>query len=418
MSAQTSDRTSGDGRRETTKKEYEFLRLKVADAREKIKPTHSFDVEYWTAAADASELSAELYEAEMHLAIRKWKEENGNDTKAWWITSEAHHLVDRIKASHYEKVRYRNQAAQIERGGPLRRASQGLLTPSHMGFGMSKVGVGKRTKSQQSKFKKDLINFYDAAINNPRKPEVVLSVHDSATGHERLKSAVTGAHLVPRSLGKDILVAIFGADVEEELNTPLNGLLLHTDVEEAMDDGAIAIVPNLPDDPSTQEVTVWESTEPKNYKWRVIDPEAEILDEPLEVISEDPASAMTIRDLNGKQLSFKNDMRPRARYLFFLFVVAQLRLAWRQEYRRDRDPSYVPTKQLGKGFWATKGRYLERPFLLALADEIGQDTNIVENIPMVPGDDNEPNHTGVVGIAKLLQFRREEDYDSDEEGTE
>ena len=81
---------------------------------------------------------------------------------------------------------------------------------------------------------------------------------------------------------------------------------------------------------------------------------------------------MTIRDLGGKRLFFRNDMRPRARYLYFLFVVAQLKLAWRHEYRNN--PANVLKKQLGKGFWATKGRYLKRAFLLAIAEEIGHDT--------------------------------------------
>ncbi|KAI2463858.1 hypothetical protein F4781DRAFT_436976 [Annulohypoxylon bovei var. microspora] len=68
------------------------------------------------------------------------------------------------------------------------------------------------------------------------------------------------------------------------------------------------IVPNLPDDPSTQEVAIWESIGPKDYKWRILDPEAEILDEPLEVVPEISSSAMTIRDLDERQLSFKSDI--------------------------------------------------------------------------------------------------------------
>ncbi|KAI0897754.1 hypothetical protein F4806DRAFT_375987 [Annulohypoxylon nitens] len=108
---------------------------------------------------------------------------------------------------------------------------------------------------------------------------------------------------------------------------------------------------------------------------------------------------MAIRQLEGRRLSFKNNMRPRARYFYFLFIVAQLRVAWRNEYRKD--PSKVLAKQLGKGFWATKGCYLQRSFLLALADEIGHVTNFAENIPIEPGDDNDPDYTGVIGIARL-----------------
>ncbi len=123
-----------------------------------------------------------------------------------------------------------------------------------------------------------------------------------------------------------------------------------------MDDGASAIVPDISDDPSTEEVDAWENTEPKQYKWRVIDNDAGVLDQEIEIEN----GTMAIRDLGGKRLFFKTAMRPRARYLYFLFVVAQLKLAWRHEYRKD--PSKVSKKQLGRGFWATKGPYLKRAF--------------------------------------------------------
>ncbi|KAI0843672.1 hypothetical protein F5Y06DRAFT_8842 [Hypoxylon sp. FL0890] len=407
-------RTSSKRARESKEEEYARLRFKFDEARKKIKPSHSFDAKYWISAASASDISVKLHEAEMHLAIHKWKEEDiDNDNLTWWTTPEAHRIIDRIKAAIFEKKQYQKQAERIERGGPVRRAFQTLFNTSQIGLGVSKAGMGKRTRNEQSKFKSDLISFYNAATTDPRKPKVVVTVHDSATGFETRQSSVTAAHLVPHSVGGDILVALFGANVQGELDTPYNGLLLDSDVEKAMDDGAIAIVPNISDDPSTEEVAIWEDSQPKNYKWRIMDPEAGILDETLKAPTKDSPKAMTIRDLDGRQLSFKNDMRPRARYLYFLFAVAQLRLAWRHEYRKD--PSQVLAKQLGKGFWATKGRYLERSFLLALAEEIGHDTNIQENIPMAAGDDNDADDTGIVGIAKLLQSPREDEEEDEED---
>ncbi|RYP62374.1 hypothetical protein DL769_007331 [Monosporascus sp. CRB-8-3] len=79
-------------------------------------------------AADASEISARLYETEMILAIEQWKEEDGgDDTKGWRSTPKAHRIVDKMKAAHFEKMRYRQQAEKIERGGPLRHAYQALF---------------------------------------------------------------------------------------------------------------------------------------------------------------------------------------------------------------------------------------------------------------------------------------------------
>ena len=51
---------------------------------------------------------------------------------------------------------------------------------------------------------------------------------------------------------------------------------------------------------------------------------------------------MTIRDLDGLKLSFKNDSRPEARYLYFLSAVTQLRMAWRHEYRKDPAKTLKP----------------------------------------------------------------------------
>ena len=409
-------RSSSKRTRKQLEADYALLRYQDLEARKKIKLSHSFDANYWLSAAAASDVSAKIHEVETKFAIQKWKEEDGGgngDVMGWWSTPEAHGLIEKLRAAIYEKELYMRQAEKIQRGGPVRRAFQAMFKTSQIGLGAQKAGVGKRTKTQQSKFRQNIIRADGAAITNPRKPKVITDLYDSATGRELVPSHVTAAHIVPHSLGPDVLIALFGINVEGEIDTPYNGLLLQSDIERAMDDGAIAIVPDLPDDPSTEEVATWESTEPKEYKWRVIDDDAEVLDEKfLEGID------MTIRGLGGKRLFFKNDMRPRARCLYFLFVVAQLKLAWRHDYRND--PANVLKKQLGKGFWATKGRYLKRPFLLALAQEIGHDTQLSDNIPMEPGDDNEPDETGIIGIAKLLRFqkRRYEDEDEEDEDEE
>ncbi|KAI0384952.1 hypothetical protein F5Y04DRAFT_246520 [Hypomontagnella monticulosa] len=116
----------------------------------------------------------------------------------------------------------------------------------------------------------------------------------------------------------------------------------------------------------------------------------------------DPHPTTLVRDLDGKRLAFRNDKRPRVQYLYFAFVVARLRLAWRRDYG---SPSKALAKQFGKGFWATKGPYLPRSFLLALAVEIGHDVSIVKGSPIMPGDDDSPNGTVVIAIAKFLQFK-------------
>ncbi|RYP73584.1 hypothetical protein DL770_007744 [Monosporascus sp. CRB-9-2] len=304
----------------------------------------------------------------MIVALHQLQGENGSEsTTEWWSTPEAHRILEKIKAAHFEKIRYKEQAQKIERGSPLSRDSQALFTASQIGLGFKNAGIGKRSRGEQSGFRNNLIAAYGAAREHPRRSNMILSVHDTDTGRELVKTAVRAAHLVPRSFGKDMLVALFGTNVEEELNTPYNGLLLDVNVEKAVDDGAIAIVPDLPDDPSTLEVAIWESTEPKDYKRRIVGADAEILEEPLEVSAENPTNPTYIRDLEGRHLSFKNDMHPRARYICFLLI--------------------------------------------------GHDTNFAENLPIAPGDDNDPDDTGIVAIAKMMQYHKKDgDDDGDGDG--
>ncbi|KAK3366615.1 hypothetical protein B0T24DRAFT_596526 [Lasiosphaeria ovina] len=158
-----------------------------------------------------------------------------------------------------------------------------MFTTSQLGICADKVGMGVRKRSERSKFKEDLIQFYGAATIHPENPKVVISVHDSPTGHEFLKSGVTAAHFFPYKLCPDILVSLFGQDVESEKMTARN------------------------------------------------DKDAESLE--TVIILE--GQGTTIRDLDGQRLSFKKNNRPRARNLYFLFVVAQLKMAWRHENRTD-----------------------------------------------------------------------------------
>lgn len=193
-------------------------------------------------------------------------------------------------------------------------------------------------------------------------------------------------------------------------------------MESALEDGAIAIVPDLPDDATTEQIAMWERDQPKNYRWRIIDEDAPSLDQAIIPKSQEVPDNMFVRDLDGRRLSFKNDNRPGARYLYFLFVVAQLKMAWRHEYRTD--PSKKLKPQLGKGFWATRGRYLNRALLLALAEEIGHDTSFSENIPPLPGTnrDTQPQEdeegtaeVGLIAILKIIAAQRRGDEEEEEE---
>jgi hypothetical protein len=211
-------RTSSKRGREELEKELARRELDLELARKKVRPSLSFDAPYWTLAAEASTAAVEHLLAQKKLAVRNFADSDEAAAGAsWWSTMEARRIIEQLKAATYEKRLYTKQAEKVEQGGPVRRALLAMFTTSKLGIGAEKIGFGKRKQSEQARFKDSLIQFYDAGTPKYNKPKVIASVHDTATGHELVKSNIRAAHLVPYGLGADVLVALFGEDVGNEL---------------------------------------------------------------------------------------------------------------------------------------------------------------------------------------------------------
>jgi hypothetical protein len=76
----------------------------------------------------------------------------------------------------------------------------------------------------------------------------------------------------------------------------------------------------------------------------------------------------TWNDLDGQPVAFRSNQRPRARYLYFYYVVSVLGRSWNENKHWD-----LFKKELGKKVWATPGRYLKKNMLLGFASEVGHD---------------------------------------------
>ena len=88
-----------------------------------------------------------------------------------------------------------------------------------------------------------------------------------------------------------------------------------------------------------------------------------------------------IKDFDSREVSFMNNNRPAARFLYYHVVVTLLR------NRRDRQSGWekFSTEQpAGKPF-ATMGRYMREPLLLALAKNAG-DLNAEEKARLLGGE--------------------------------
>ncbi|KAI1096632.1 hypothetical protein F5B19DRAFT_488585 [Rostrohypoxylon terebratum] len=126
-------------------------------------------------------------------------------------------------------------------------------------------------------------------------------------------------HIVSPSFGNDYMREIFGVD---ELYSPRNGLVLNNVVKSAMEASILVIVPNIPNQPTPEEVAAWRASNPCEYRIRIVKPE-------VKAFRQDYGNdhADYIASLNDHPLVFKNSFRPRQRYLYFLFHMTMLRRA-------------------------------------------------------------------------------------------
>ncbi|KAK3495362.1 uncharacterized protein B0T23DRAFT_441141 [Neurospora hispaniola] len=217
-------------------------------------------------------------------------------------------ITGRMRAASLEKQLYHMQADRIACGGVVSREFVSLAT-SYLGVHVTTENQGKgqqMTRAERVKFRQSLLAAYDAG----RSKDVNL-IFDPATGTYQQSCYMVAVHIVPRKLGHETLSALFQGSTPPNPFSPDNGLLLPRPVAQALDHGALAIVPNIQDEAydSPEALTKWKENEPKEYKWIVIDEQAEhFLDAPFTPNRSQPNDQrtwMTVRELDGKQLHFR-----------------------------------------------------------------------------------------------------------------
>ena len=316
---------------------------------------------YWIRSAEialASKRSVELQTeiSKQHHQEQGFKGEFSQSEKAIILRGQ-------LQALEADERLFKRQAEALSNKNTLkelRRAFIELFTTSKIGLGIIGTGRGKRDSSTQSNFRAACINAYSSSNPDPRRdflwcPIIKTWVHEEHT---------TAAHLFAYMHGQDVMDAVFGVMKNPELFSPLNGLIVSRLVEERFDNGFMVIVPRLPDRPTLAQIALWNDSEPKEYKIRILDlnhPEAH------EFIR--PESDQTWKDLDGTDVEFRSTFRPRARYLYFHYCIQILRRAW----RADKKAAEQMKNEFGKGYWGTIGSYLPESMLRAFIEELGHE---------------------------------------------
>ena len=300
------------------------------------------------------------------ISLQDFGQTNTGGETEWEMTTEAQALFQRLKAYEAEERIFERQKLQLESGGAkrsLRRSFIELFTTSTVGLGIKSAGQGSQDSKDQSKFRSAIISAYDSRDPNPNTSflwdpilKKFISELDTQT-----------AHLFAYAHGQATMDAIFGPMDSSELFSPLNGLLLCREIEDLFDKGFFAIVPHLSDHPSEEEISAWNNSPAKEYKIRILNFKHQKIDKIIHpTVTEEN---LTWRSLDGANVEFRNNFRPRARYLYFHFCLQILRLSWGQQQKQAE----TLKKELGMVFWGTPGRYLPRNMLRAFVDEMGHE---------------------------------------------
>ena len=251
------------------------------------------------------------------------------------------------------------------------------------------IAAGRRDTKLQSRFKQELVEAHNTAHPEPGRDEMWCPILATYVH----KSAIKAAHIFGYALGQDLMTEIFGDKEGErnELFSPENGIMMHTEAEDRFDKGFFVIVPSVNDE-SAEAYKAWHQSDVKAYKIRVVDTKASKMNRFLPL----PGDRRKWIDLEGQDLQFKTSHRPRARYLYYHYCVTMLRRSHHQNEHEN-----ILRDHMGKKFWGTPGPYLRKTFLLALVEELGTDDVLdgAEN----PAEEVETDYTLLAAANETLR---------------
>ncbi|KAJ5899517.1 hypothetical protein N7495_004261 [Penicillium taxi] len=234
----------------------------------------------------------------------------------------------------------------------LERSYCDTIIPRVMAASNNALTANKSKKSKQSQFRADVHEYYGISGGDDSFCHV-LNMHLNG-------KLIKAAHIVPKCLSPEEVAHLFG---QEMINTmdARNGLLLHRCIENALDCGDIVIVPvgSEINQPSRWKCVLINEARRNDIIWQGFyqTPNREIRR------SNDSLKRMKLiksQDIDGKELTFTNDHRPRKRFLYFRFLISYL---WAKRKGREISEEKVQARRV----WPTIGRYLRKSTLQALS---------------------------------------------------
>ena len=334
---------------------------KAKQQRKRLKLTSSFDAAYWTARRDIAEKEIQATLLTKEISIASMKNKTKDNTKDFVESEAGQRLMLQEKSLKLDSKLFQAQAEKMgskEEKFNLRRSPIQLFVGAETGLGI-KNSRGQRDNSLQSAFTLELI-LKTGSKHPTSDNQLWCPIHRNYLP----RPIVIAGHLFPWKCGEDTMQSIFGHSDSghSELFKAENGILWSCEAEERFEAGHFVVVPDVPDQPTEQQLDTWEASDPKEYKIRVLNPTHPLMEDLVYGRGD-----MTWAALDNERLQFKTSFRPRARYLYFTYFVAMLRRSFGGKHLE------VSRAELRKRFWGTPGKYMLEGMLLGFVEEMGHE---------------------------------------------
>ncbi|KAK7427508.1 hypothetical protein QQZ08_005950 [Neonectria magnoliae] len=396
----------------------------IASARKKAKRNISMDAEYWKSFSHLYQLHQNQVIVQSELACQAYMAQaccKDMTEDEWRNSDEAGRLEIQLRGwQQFESIANKHTERLEKRLSSGRESWLRIFSTSKVGLNLN-GGVGRRDSSDQSNFAEKMEEAYCPS------PPAEDHRWDPVLQCWGYRSIVKAAHLYPwrQVNGMDF---IFGKGAQKEIFSPLNGLFLHEIIEDALNKGLVAIVPDVAMEPKNpefpqedqderqQRIRNWESQHVKEYKLIVVNKAS-----PVVMKSKFYGNSLgvsTILDLHDRKLVFKTNFRPRARYIWWTFLNTILHVSWNS----DNNVQHAEIRKVTR-YWGTRGRYVKQNMLLGYVEELGQDVDSILEYATDDEGEEQPDF-GAVGVVvdeavhRAASYGRGDEDDSSDDGDE
>ena len=356
--------------------------------RKEIKLSSSFDSKFWQDLRVVEEKRLESNRLQHKISMETMKMDYDDaDAVIKWRNTEEGTINLQKEAALVKKVdliaKHQAKLAQTASNydTSLRRAFTNFFMGATTGLGLYNPR-GDRPDVLQTQFRNEL-----KELMGTRNTES--SRHWWCPIQSRWTEAIVAGHLFPSMSGPEAMTAIFGETKmlkdksdptkgTSELYRAVNGILWSQAAETRFSLGYFVVVPDLDDNATPAEVQAWQEMPVKEYRIRVLRPNAQKMKEPIV-----PGEPKTWRDLDGKRLDFgEKKFRPRARYVYWTYISTMLKHAFnrKREAQANLPFTQIASQEVGKKYWGSTGSYIKKSQLLGFVEEMGhQYEHLLEN---------------------------------------